>query len=33
MLFLGGVMGFFYLADGTLRGGADPRRDGKALGF
>ena len=32
-LFLGGVQGIVYQEDGTLRGGADPRRDGKALGF
>ena len=32
-LFFGGVQGIQYLEDGTLHGGADPRRDGKALGF
>ena len=32
-LFFGGVQGIVYQDDGTLRGGADPRRDGKALGF
>lgn len=32
-LFFGGVQGIVYQEDGTLRGGADPRRDGKALGF
>lgn len=32
-LFFGGVQGIVYQDDGTMRGGADPRRDGKALGF
>ena len=32
-LFFGGVQGIVYQEDGTLQGGADPRRDGKALGF
>lgn len=32
-LFFGGVQGIVYQDDGTLHGGADPRRDGKALGF
>lgn len=32
-LFFGGVQGVVYQEDGTLHGGADPRRDGKALGF
>ena len=32
-LFFGGVQGIVYQEDGTLRGGAAPRRDGKALGF
>ena len=32
-LFFGGVQGIVYEEDGTIRGGADPRRDGKALGF
>ncbi len=32
-LFFGGVQGIVYMPDGTIRGGADPRRDGKALGF
>lgn len=31
--YFGGVQGIVYLEDGTMRGGADPRRDGKALGF
>ena len=31
--YYGGVHGVVKLDDGTLRGGADPRRDGKALGF
>ncbi len=31
--YFGGVQGIVYNADGTLRGGADPRRDGKALGY
>lgn len=30
---MGSVQGVMYKADGTLEGGADPRRDGKALGF
>lgn len=29
----GSVQGVVYMPDGTLRGGADPRRDGKAIGF
>ena len=32
-LFFGGVQGIVYQDDGTLHGGADPRRDGKALGY
>jgi len=32
-LFFGGVQGIEILKDGTLRGGADPRRDGKALAY
>lgn len=32
-MFFGGVQGIQYLKDGTLLGAADPRRDGKALGF
>lgn len=32
-LFFGGVQGIVYQDDGKLHGGADPRRDGKALGF
>ena len=32
-LYFGGVQGIVYLEDGSLRGGADPRRDGKAVGF
>jgi gamma-glutamyltranspeptidase/glutathione hydrolase len=32
-LYFGGVQGIVYQEDGTLHGGADPRRDGKALGF
>ncbi len=32
-LYFGGVQGIVYEKDGTLHGGADPRRDGKALGF
>ena len=31
--YYGGVHGVVKQADGSLRGGADPRRDGKALGF
>ncbi len=31
--YFGGVQGIVYQEDGTLHGGADPRRDGKALGF
>ena len=31
--YYGGVHGVVMLEDGTLRGGADPRRDGKALGY
>lgn len=30
---MGSVQGVLYKADGTLEGGADPRRDGKALGY
>lgn len=30
---MGSVQGVMYKEDGTLEGGADPRRDGKALGF
>lgn len=32
-LFFGGVQGVMYQKDGTLFGAADPRRDGKALGY
>ena len=32
-MFFGGVQGIVYRDDGTLYGAADPRRDGKALGF
>ncbi|MBO5999065.1 MAG: gamma-glutamyltransferase, partial [Lachnospiraceae bacterium] len=32
-LFFGGVQGIEILKDGTIRGGADPRRDGKALAY
>ena len=32
-LFFGGVQGIEIKKDGTLRGGADPRRDGKALAY
>lgn len=32
-MFFGGVQGIVYQEDGTLFGAADPRRDGKALGF
>lgn len=32
-LYFGGVQGIIYLEDGSLRGGADPRRDGKAVGY
>ncbi|MCK8061070.1 MULTISPECIES: gamma-glutamyltransferase [unclassified Fusibacter] len=31
--YYGGVHAVIMLEDGTLRGGADPRRDGKALGY
>lgn len=31
--FFGGVQGVMYNEDGTLSGAADPRRDGKALGY
>lgn len=31
--FFGGVQGVIYMDDGTLHGAADPRRDGKALGY
>lgn len=31
--YFGGVQGIVYEKDGGLHGGADPRRDGKALGF
>ncbi|MGI5075183.1 gamma-glutamyltransferase [Treponema vincentii] len=30
---MGSVQGVLYKANGTLEGGADPRRDGKAVGF
>lgn len=32
-MFFGGVHGVIYNEDGTLTGAADPRRDGKALGY
>lgn len=32
-IYFGGVQGVMYLEDGTLFGAADPRRDGKALGY
>lgn len=32
-MFFGGVQGVMYNEDGTLSGAADPRRDGKALGY
>ena len=32
-MFFGGVQGVIYMDDGTLVGAADPRRDGKALGY
>lgn len=32
-IYYGGVHATIRLEDGTLRGGADPRRDGKALGY
>jgi len=32
-LYFGGVQGIAVLEDGTLRGGADPRRSGKALAY
>lgn len=32
-LYFGGAQGIIYREDGTLHGGADPRRDGKAVGF
>lgn len=32
-IYYGGVHGVVHQDDGTLRGGADPRRDGKALGY
>lgn len=32
-IFFGGVQGVMYNEDGTLTGAADPRRDGKALGY
>lgn len=32
-IFFGGVQGVMYQEDGTLFGAADPRRDGKALGY
>ncbi len=32
-IYFGGVHGVMYLEDGTLCGAADPRRDGKALGY
>lgn len=31
--YFGGVQGILYTKEGPLRGGADPRRDGKALGY
>ena len=30
---MGSVQGVLYKKDGTLEGGADPRRDGKAVGI
>lgn len=30
---MGSVQGVLYKNDGTLEGGADPRRDGKAVGI
>ena len=30
---MGSVQGVLYKSNGILEGGADPRRDGKALGF
>ena len=32
-LFFGGVQGILCQNDGTFYGGADPRRDGKAMGY
>lgn len=32
-IYFGGVQGVMYLEDGSLFGAADPRRDGKALGY
>ena len=32
-LFFGGVQGIEICKDGTLRAGADPRRDGKGLAY
>lgn len=32
-LFFGGVQAILFREDGSMRGAADPRRDGKALGF
>lgn len=32
-IYFGGVQGVMYMEDGTLFGAADPRRDGKALGY
>jgi gamma-glutamyltranspeptidase/glutathione hydrolase len=32
-IYFGGVQGVMYQEDGTLFGAADPRRDGKALGY
>lgn len=32
-LYFGGVQGIRFNSDGTMHGGADPRRDGKALGY
>ena len=32
-IYFGGVQGVMYLDDGSLFGAADPRRDGKALGY
>ena len=32
-LYFGGAQGILFCEDGSIRGGADPRRDGKAMGF
>ena len=32
-LYFGGVQGIKFNNDGSMHGGADPRRDGKALGY